>query len=396
MGDHSAEHGRCLQARADAFEAADRAGVEGWGAAPGNWFSQSQSIAIVPGFSWTVLADALGLEGPDEDGCPPWWARLFPPLYFLWSIFCRVDPEAGQPVATTATPTVTIAPTLTPDPTATPVPTATPLPLPSPTAFPVLYVFAPAGANLRDAPGLQSQVLMVLPYRATLSVTGSESPMDDHQWVPVQTQDGQAGWVAGDLLDDTLPAATGLDVAPLGQDGLVISGNAYGTEIYADDGTYRGLHPGVDISATDTEIRANVSGNAYFYQDDQNPGLVAYDPADPVANDNLTGFGNFVILESEIDGETYYQVFAHMEGFEPGIDQGAVVDQGTLLGLMGSTGKSTGPRVHWEIRREDAVTIDADGVHGFSTWYPQDEEEMNTLFVNPDDFAGMIEPPVAP
>ena len=121
----------------------------------------------------------------------------------------------------------------------------------------------------------------------------------------------------------------------------------------------------------------------------ETPGLTA----SPVANEDLKGFGNFVILESEVEGETYYQVFAHMKSFEPGIDQGSVVDEGTLLGLMGSTGSSTGPHVHWEIRREDAVTVDGGGVHGFSTWYPQDEEEMNELFVNPDDFAGMLEPP---
>src|SRR3990172_8707757 len=105
----------------------------------------------------------------------------------------------------------------------------------------------------------------------------------------------------------------------------------------------------------------------------ETPGLTA----SPVANEDLTGFGNFVSLEIEVEGETYYQVLAHMESFDPGIDQGSVVDVGTLLGLMGSTGSSTGPHVHWEIRREDAVTVDGDGGHGFSTWYPADEEEMN-------------------
>jgi murein DD-endopeptidase MepM/ murein hydrolase activator NlpD len=78
------------------------------------------------------------------------------------------------------------------------------------------------------------------------------------------------------------------------------------------------------------------------------------------------------------------------------IDQGAAVDEGTLLGLMGSTGKSTGPHVHWEIRREEAVSVDADGLHSFSTWYPADADELDELFVDPDDFAGMIEPPATP
>ena len=89
----------------------------------------------------------------------------------------------------------------------------------------------------------------------------------------IGTQDGQVGWVAGILLDDTLLAATGPGCRTLGLDGLVVSGNAYGTEIYSDEGVYGGLHPGVDVSATDKQIHTNVGGTVYFYRPrDEPPG----------------------------------------------------------------------------------------------------------------------------
>jgi hypothetical protein len=293
LGDHVTEHALFLRTKAEAFQAADLASVNQWASSAGIAHWQSQPAVGFPGSSWATIAEALGLDGPGEDECPPWWARFFPPLYFVWSLLCRDDAGLVPPVVTTVTPTMTPSPSA--DPTATPSPTTTVAPLPSATAFPVLYVFAPAGANLRDAPGLQTLVLMVLPYRTALSVTGAKTAMDDHNWVPVQTEDGQAGWVAGDLLDDTLPAAGGLDVAPLGQDGLIVSGNDHGTEIYADDGTLRGLHR-LDISATDANPRQR-PGNVYFYQDDADPGLVAYDPPASGQRGHSPGL-NFVILEA--------------------------------------------------------------------------------------------------
>ncbi|MDR3161857.1 MAG: M23 family metallopeptidase [Spirochaetaceae bacterium] len=55
--------------------------------------------------------------------------------------------------------------------------------------------------------------------------------------------------------------------------------------------------------------------------------------------------GNSVIIE-HLPG--VYSLYYHLDSVE--VREGALVDAGTLLGASGSTGLSTGPHLHWEIR----------------------------------------------
>jgi murein DD-endopeptidase MepM/ murein hydrolase activator NlpD len=59
------------------------------------------------------------------------------------------------------------------------------------------------------------------------------------------------------------------------------------------------------------------------------------------------GYGNLVVLRHHNGYETYY---AHLNGFAKGLRRGAVVDQGEIIGYVGSTGASTGPHLHYEVR----------------------------------------------
>lgn len=61
------------------------------------------------------------------------------------------------------------------------------------------------------------------------------------------------------------------------------------------------------------------------------------------------GYGNLVIVNHESGYQTYY---AHMSRIT--VSNGANVGRGQQLGLEGSTGNSTGPHVHFEIRRNGA------------------------------------------
>ena len=59
------------------------------------------------------------------------------------------------------------------------------------------------------------------------------------------------------------------------------------------------------------------------------------------------GYGNLVILSHNNGYETYY---AHLNGFASGLRAGKSVEQGQLIGYVGSTGASTGAHLHYEIR----------------------------------------------
>ncbi len=58
------------------------------------------------------------------------------------------------------------------------------------------------------------------------------------------------------------------------------------------------------------------------------------------------GGGNCVKIRHN---STYETVYAHMKSFGRGIKEGVRVKQGQIIGYVGSTGKSTGPHLHYEV-----------------------------------------------
>ncbi len=61
---------------------------------------------------------------------------------------------------------------------------------------------------------------------------------------------------------------------------------------------------------------------------------------------NNSGYGYLIVVNHGNGFETYY---AHLSGFN--VIPGQVVSQGDLIGFTGNTGRSSGPHLHFEIRR---------------------------------------------
>lgn len=87
------------------------------------------------------------------------------------------------------------------------------------------------------------------------------------------------------------------------------------------------------------------------------------------------GYGNIVILDHGAAHQTYY---AHLSAFTAGLKPGTKVSRGDVVGLVGSTGFSTGPHLHYEVRK-DGNYIDpilAQSRLEFWSLYPQDHAHL--------------------
>ena len=62
------------------------------------------------------------------------------------------------------------------------------------------------------------------------------------------------------------------------------------------------------------------------------------------------GYGNYIRVRHSAEYSTAY---AHLSRFAKGIKPGQRVRQGQVIGYVGSTGRATGPHLHYEVLRND-------------------------------------------
>ncbi|USG60691.1 peptidoglycan DD-metalloendopeptidase family protein [Sneathiella marina] len=60
------------------------------------------------------------------------------------------------------------------------------------------------------------------------------------------------------------------------------------------------------------------------------------------------GYGNYVRIRHN---GSYKTAYAHMKKFAKGVRKGSRVKQGQIIGYVGTTGRSTGPHLHYEVHR---------------------------------------------
>ena len=113
----------------------------------------------------------------------------------------------------------------------------------------------------------------------------------------------------------------------------------YGFRIHPILG-YNQMHQGTDFSApTGTPIMASGSGTIEY-------------------SGWKGGYGKFISIRHS---PVYQTNYAHLQDYAKGIRRGVKVQQGQVIGYLGSTGSSTGPHLHYEVvvngRKENSQTL---------------------------------------
>lgn len=60
----------------------------------------------------------------------------------------------------------------------------------------------------------------------------------------------------------------------------------------------------------------------------------------------FSSYGNYIRIRHKGSLKTAY---AHLNGYAKGIKAGSKVKQGQVIGYIGTTGRSTGPHLHYEV-----------------------------------------------
>ncbi len=96
---------------------------------------------------------------------------------------------------------------------------------------------------------------------------------------------------------------------------------------------------------------------------DFNPGAGA--PIQAIADGTVTsviesdsGLGVHVTIRHQINGDVIDSVYAHMQFGSVAVSEGQSVKVGDRVGLVGSTGQSTGPHLHFELHPGGGEAVD--------------------------------------
>jgi murein DD-endopeptidase MepM/ murein hydrolase activator NlpD len=123
-------------------------------------------------------------------------------------------------------------------------------------------------------------------------------------------------------------------IQPIANEGLERIASGFGFRIHPIYKVPK-LHEGLDFTAPKgTEIYATADGKI------------------TQASSSLTGYGNEIIIDH---GYGYKTRYAHLSAYK--VKAGQKVKRGELIGIVGNTGLSTAPHLHYEVEK-DGVKVD--------------------------------------
>jgi len=122
----------------------------------------------------------------------------------------------------------------------------------------------------------------------------------------------------------------------------------------------RQFHEGLDLKTIGRDRNGRASDPIFAAM----PGRVAY--VNRVGGNS--SYGIYVVLEHEHDGINFYTLYAHMRMVDEAISVGTEVEQGAVLGIIGTTAAGyTIPRSRAHVHFEMGLQLDRD----FNWWYKQ-------------------------
>jgi murein DD-endopeptidase MepM/ murein hydrolase activator NlpD len=219
-----------------------------------------------------------------------------------------------------------------------------------------------------DQPDLEPIQAATVGVRPTEPVSVGVSPTPPPPSTPTPLGDGAAGAdedspvfteqavVVATTVWQPPPLIAPLSIDPLGRDhywfNRPVDSNAtnfglfyypYGSDGPNSDNPWR-VHHGIDMpNPVGETVRAAAAGRVVWAAD-------SLRVEDAAIFQNSPSYGNVVLIEHDFGyrGERLWTLYAHLSAVL--VEQGQYLQSGEVIGLVGETGRVSGPHVHFEVR----------------------------------------------
>ena len=206
---------------------------------------------------------------------------------------------------------------------------------------PKIYGYVNSGIlNMRSEDSSSSKITGKLEFRDKIEIVYQSDKNEiinkmQAPWLLVRRSNGDEGWVFGAYVSDDIPSEPDKESGKTEWNMIIpASGkitSRFGKRVDPVTKRRQTFHKGIDIAAP--------AGTPVYAAGD---GVVSK------AEFVKSGYGNLIVVKHADNIATYY---GHLSAI--GVSSGTRIRQGELIGRVGSTGKSTGPHLHFEVRRGD-------------------------------------------